>query len=310
MELKREKVTFPSAASGVTVTGYLYLPDGSPRAIVQLAHGMLDHVGRYEEMIEALTAAGFAVVGNDHIGHGATAADREALGFFGRRGARWDIVSDLHRMSEIAKERLGDLPLLLVGHSMGSFLARLYAEKWGQELSALVLLGTAGKNPAVPFGKLLADLIRLFRGKRHRSRILTAITFMGYQSHYKEEHSHLSWLTRDPEYRKACAEDPLCHFLFTVSAYRELYAMLGEVNRRAWFRSIPPSLPVLLAAGEEDPVGAYGRGVRQVERSLRRAGVSDLRLLLYPGARHELHHETNRAEFFSDLVSYLSEVVE
>ena len=305
----KETITFPSAAKGVTVTGYLFAPEGAPRAIVQLSHGMIDRIGHYGELIETLTTAGYAVVGNDHIGHGETAGDPSAFGHFGRRGARRDIVSDLHEMTLLARRRFGELPLILVGHSMGSFLARLYAAEYGSELSALVLLGTSGKNPAVPFGTLLADLMTVLRGRRYRSRLLAKMTFMGYLSHYKEEKSHLSWLTRDAECRAEIASDELCRFIFTVSAYRELFSMLSEVNRRRTYRAVPSSLPILVASGTEDPVGAYGKGVRKVAASLSRVGVSSVTLRLYEGARHELHHETNRQEFFSDLVTYLAEVV-
>jgi alpha-beta hydrolase superfamily lysophospholipase len=305
----KETITFPSAAEGVTVRGYFFAPEGAPRAIVQLSHGMIDRIGHYDELILALVKEGFAVVGNDHIGHGETAETPEAFGHFGRRGARRDLVTDLHEMSLCARRRFGELPLVLVGHSMGSFLARLYAAKYGAELSALVLLGTSGKNPAVPFGKLLADLLTLLRGRRYRSQLLAKMTFMGYLSHYREEKSHLSWLTRDPACRKEIASDALCHFIFTVSAYRELFSMLSEVNSRACFKATPRTLPILVASGTEDPVGAYGKGVKQVAASFSRAGVEHLALRLYEGARHELHHETNRDEFFSELVSYLSEVI-
>lgn len=307
--LKKETITYPSTAHGVTVKGYFFAPEGQAKAIVQLSHGMIDRIGHYEELISALVDAGFAVVGNDHIGHGETAENETAFGHFGRRGARRDLVSDLHEMSRLAKERFGALPLVLVGHSMGSFLARAYAARYPSELTALVLLGTSGKNPALPFGKLLADLLTLFRGRRYRSMTLAKLTFRGYLSRVRCEGSHLAWLTRDEECRREVAADPLCHFIFTVSAYRELFSMLGEVNRRAWFRALPRQLPILLASGAEDPVGAYGRGVCRVAASLARKGMQNLTLRLYAGARHDLHHETNRAEFFSDLVSYLREVI-
>ena len=307
--INQEIFTFPSAAEGVTVTGFFFAPEGQARAIVQIAHGMIDRIGRYTELIEALLASGYAVAANDHIGHGETAKSKEEFGHFGRRGARYDLIADMHEVSRQARLRFGELPLILIGHSMGSFLARLYAEKWGSELSALVLLGTSGKNPAVPLGKLVADLISLLRGRRHRSRLLAQMTFMGYLSHFKDERSRFSWLTRDPDWRLKLGEDTLCRFIFTVSAYRELFSMLGEVNRSAWFKNLPKDLPILLASGDEDPVGAYGRGVRSVAASLCKKGSSDVRLLLYPDARHELHHETNRGEFFSDLLSYLAGVI-
>lgn len=307
--MTKETFRFASAAVGVTVTGFFYVPEGDARAIVQLSHGMIDRIGRYEEMIAALCAAGFAVAANDHVGHGETAESKEALGHLGRRGARFDLIADLHEVSRLARVRFGDLPLILVGHSMGSFLARMYAAKWGSELSALVLLGTSGKNPAVALGKLVADLMTLLRGRRYRSRLLAKMTFMGYLSRFRDEGSPLSWLTRDADWRRMLGEDSLCRFIFTVSAYRELFCMLAEVNRKKAYRAVPKELPILVASGTEDPVGAYGKGVRRVAKAFSDAGVTRLALRLYEGAWHELHHETNRQEFFSDLISYLEEVL-
>ena len=303
-----EKISFASAVRGVTVSAYFYPPEGETRAVVQIAHGMMDRMTRYTEMAKALNRAGVAVVGNDHVGHGETAADRDALGFFGPRGARELVVQDMHTLSELARQRFPGAPLILIGHSMGSFLARMYAERWGGELSGLVLLGTGGRIAVLPLGKLLASLLACLRGRRHRSKFLAMTAFAGYNSRFKSEHSHLAWLSRDVACREYYADDPLCRFLFTVSAYRELFGMTGEVNRRAWFRHFPPALPVLIASGDADPVGAYGKGVREVASRLCRHGAENVHLLLYPGARHELHHETNREEFFRDLTAFILEV--
>ncbi len=299
-------MTFPSANGSDTVHACFFLPDGEPRAIVQLSHGMVDHIGRYTELVEALTDAGYLVCGNDHLGHGKTARDEQSLGYLGRRGAWQDMVDDLAAMSEQARARYPRLKLFLLGHSMGSFLARLYAERYGAGLDGLILLGTAGRNPAASAGILLADLLALLRGRRYRSRMLAAIAFAGYNRYFKKERSRASWLTRDAECRKRYSGDPLCKFTFTVSAYRELFDMLRTCNRREWFTSLPKELPVHIASGIMDPVGGYAKGVKRVIRGLSDAGMTRVTAKLYPSARHELHKELNRREFFDDLLLSLA----
>lgn len=305
--MKEERISFPSSDGRNTVAGYIFTPgpDTPVRGIVQLSHGMIDHTGRYLGMAEVLTGAGYAVASNDHLGHGGTAASREDLGYFGARGARESVVRDLHAMSALAKERFPGAPLVLLGHSMGSFLARMYAVRYGDGLAGLIILGTGGPNPALPAGILVADILTLFRGRRFRSRTLASLAFSGYHSRYGPDAPHNAWLTRDNGTVEEYATDPLCRYVFTVSAYRELFGMTGEVNRSAWYRRLSPSLPVLLASGTMDPVGGYGRGVEKVAAGLRKHGMEHLTVKFYPDARHELFHETNREEFFADLLAWL-----
>ena len=311
--MTRETVTFPSARAGETVKGYFYPPRGEARAIVQISHGMMDYIGRYEEMIEALSEAGFAVVGNDHLGHGETAVDlsrepldRSRLGHFGPRGSWRYLVEDLHTMSGLARERFLGAPLFLLGHSMGSFVARLYAARYGEELRGLILLGTAAKRRFAAVGGMLAPLVSLFYGEEHRSKFLTKTTFGSFHTRFRAEGTHAAWLTSDPAQR---VSDPLCRFRFSAASYGDLYEMMRRMNRRSWFASLPKGLAVLLSSGSMDPLGGYGKGVTRLFSSLRRSGRVRPSIKLYEGARHELHHEVCRAEFFSDLAAFIDKEI-
>ena len=306
--MKCEQFSFPSSDGKTAIVAYYFLPDEgvTPVGVVQLSHGMTDYVLRYREMAEALTSAGFIFCGNDHIGHGQSAGTEEDLGFFAEKDGVGYVLDDLHAMTALAKQRFPDLPFTLMGHSMGSFLCRLYATRFGYELDNLVILGTGGPNQLLGFGKLFAKTIKLFKGSHHRSQTIKKLAFSGYTSHYEKGAHKNAWLTRDEAVLKTYDADPLCTFTFTVSAYLDLFTMLQECNKKTWFESYPKALRTLIAAGTEDPVGDWGQGPVYVTDYLKKEEVHEVDLLLYEGARHELFNELNKEEFFHDLIAWLS----
>ncbi|MBP5209876.1 MAG: alpha/beta fold hydrolase [Clostridia bacterium] len=306
--MRSSLVSFASSDGKNTVAGYLYEPDEgvTVKGLVQLSHGMTDHVTRYESTAKVLTDAGFVFFGNDHLGHGATAAAPEDLGFFASVDGVGYVLDDLHAMTAQVKARYPDLPLVLLGHSMGSFLCRLYATRFGYELDGLIIMGTGGPNPLLPVGRALAGIIRRTRGERHRSRMIADMAFSGYLSHIEKGAPKCAWLSRDPAVWEVYTADPLCTFTFTVSAYLDLFEMVAESNAKTWFEAFPKELRTLVISGTEDPVGKFGQGPKYVADTLRAAGVRQVDLCLYEGARHELFNETNRDEFFSDLIAWLN----
>lgn len=308
MGYKREDFTFTSSDGHSTVAAYTFIPDAvSFRGIIQLSHGMCDYVERYISLAEVLTDAGFIFCGNDHLGHGKTAPSPDALGYFGESHGEDLIVEDLHTMTLEMKKRYPDLPLILVGHSMGSFLARMYAIKYGSELSGIVILGTGGPNPALPAGKLITKVITLFRGKRYRSNFVKKLAFSGYNRKFEKNCRQNAWVTSDELVLDKYDADPLCSFTFTTSAYSALFRMVGRVNCRYWINNYPKELPTLIASGDMDPVGAFGKGPTLVAKWLKDERVQDVELKIYKGFRHELHNERSRDVFFADLLAWLDE---
>jgi len=300
-------VRFNSANGRDRVHGWVYAPsDLEPVALVQLSHGMCEYIGRYRWFMEALCSMGFVVFGNDHIGHGESSSP-EDYGFFAEKQGYRCLVSDLHRMSTIVRERYPGLPLVLFGHSMGSFVARLYAARYGQELSGLILCGTGGPNPLTSAGIALASLVAKTQGPRTRSQKINDMAFGSYNRRFQPQRSNYDWLTRDESIVRAYEADPRCTFCFTASAFRDLFTLSQEANSRQWFRSLPKDLPVLLISGDMDPVGDYGKGVQTVLDRLLQAGMEDVSMTLYPQARHELLNELNREEVLSDLRQWLSQ---
>lgn len=306
MKYTEERFSFTSSNGKNTVQGYIYTPKGEAAAVIQLSHGMCDYIGRYLPLIEALTDAGYAVAGSDHIGHGASVADENEYGYFGKRG-EVSMRDDLYRVTQEIRARFEGKKIILVGHSMGSFIARMYAIQYGEEIDGAVFLGTSGPVGAVHAGKLICKLIELFRGDRYRSQFVKNLAFSGYNKKFGEGASPSAWVTSDEEMLEKYEGDPLCSFTFTVSAYHAMFSALGSVNCRYWIDNYPKSLPTLIASGGMDPVGAYGKGPQMVADWLREERCNDVTLRIFKHMRHELHNEARREKFFAYLVQWLDE---
>lgn len=293
-----------TSSNGSTRIEAFHWPCAKPRGVVQLSHGMCEHMGRYSEFAEFLNAHGFAVVGNNHLGHGASLIDGQ-LGYFSGDGAYNNLVEDLELVRRRAAQLYPGLPHALFGHSMGSFIARIYAARYGSNLSCAIFCGTSGPNPLTAPGIALARAVCALRGPKHVSHMLERIASAGNLKRIPDARTPADWLTRDSARVDAFVADPLCGFTFTCSAYRELGMMLDNVSDEAWYASVPSALPMLLISGDADPIGKWGAGVRSVRDGLVRAGARDVELKLYPGARHELINELNRDEVFGDVLAFL-----
>ncbi len=301
---------YPSSDGIHTIHAEIYLPSSSSyRGIIQIAHGMIDHIGRYTPLVEYFTGLGYIVAGNDHLGHGGSVSSPEEFGYFAKRGGVDYVISDLYAMNRHLRHTYAGLPLILLGHSMGSFIARLYAVKYPHSLSGLIIHGTAGPNKLLGLGKTLAAMLSFFRGDRHRSKTVANLAFSGYNSKFPKEEGRNAWLTRDTSMIEGKSDDERSNFIFTLSGYRDLFRFLGGANSGEWFKNYPKSLPTLIVSGDMDPVGAYGKGPSYVYKRLLVSGVASLELKLYPGARHELFNETNRDEVFSDLGEWVGSTV-
>jgi alpha-beta hydrolase superfamily lysophospholipase len=269
---------------------------------------MCEYVQRYDVWARRFAAHGYVFCGNDHLGHGRTAPDEEELGYTAPRGGADYLVEDLHTMSSLMRVAYPDLPLVLYGHSMGSFAARLYLTRYGEELAGALISGTAGPESPTGLALRLNAMIARRKGDHHRSPFLSSLAFGAYNKRFRAEDDLLSWLTRDIEVREKYENDPYCRFLFTSAGFDTLFHLLAAVSDKKWADGVPKTLPVLLFSGDMDPVGNYGRGVRKVYERMLRAGCN-VTLKLYEGGRHEMHNEQNRDEVFADLIAYLEEIL-
>lgn len=295
--------------SGGSLAYRIYEPEGEIRAVVQVSHGMCEYIGRYEEYAAHLCERGIVLAGNDHPGHGESAASEADFGYFAKENGVELALEGLKTMSELLLDRYEGKPLILLGHSMGSFLCRLYITKYSENLAGAIIMGTGGPGAPTGAGIALANIIAGLRGDRHRSRLLRSIQQAGYLKRCGKNADRTDWLSRDRAIVEKYNNDKFCNYIFTVSGYRDLFRMLEAVSFEDWAAKVPTDLPILLISGEDDPVGGYGKGVCAVSGALTGAGARKLKTVLIPGARHEVLNETDREETYSLIDGWIGEVL-
>lgn len=300
--MKKTIGVFPSSSGLCNVHYYIYSPE-KPRAVLMFSHGMCDHIERYEEFAEFLCKNDIAFVGNDHIGHGNSVLDENMRGFFGQERGYINMVRDLHRMKLIINKRFADIPHFLMGHSMGSFLARIYLSKYRDRWSGAIIMGTAGGlTGAVPYRKLL-DLIERDRGDYYRPKLGSAILMM-FNRRIDDRRTPADWLSRDDKNVDKFIADPKCNFLFTIAGFRDMLNALLCSNSKAVIENTPTNIPLLFLSGSMDPIGQYGKGVHIAVMKYANHGC-DVNIRIYRDARHELIFELNRDEVMKDIYSFL-----
>ena len=308
MKYKANAFSLPSADGIHTLAAFFWTPE-HPIAVVQLSHGMCEYVLRYESFAERLCDAGFAVVGHDHLGHGHTAQNADELGYItDAKNPALCMVRDVGAVNAWIKKTFAGLPVILYGHSMGSFVARWALTEYKDAWNAAVISGTAGPEAPTGAGKLLCRVLGLF-GKRGRSNLLYTIAFGSYDKPFAAEGIKNAWLTRDRAVIEAYNQDPLCNYRFTVNGYHTLFTLLGYVSDKGWAKKVPSELPMLIVSGENDPVGNFGKGVRQVEARLREAGVAELSSMYFEDMRHEPHNETENDNFYEGVINVMHRMI-
>ncbi len=301
-----QTLSLPSSCPGENLFCRLAEPTTPLRGVVQISHGMAEHIDRYIPFFRFLANEGFVVCGNDHIGHGKTCRNSNRLGFFAEEKGYQYLIEDLHLVSLELKKRYPNLPLFLFGHSMGSMIVRLYLSKYSSLLKGVVLCGTAGPNPASKAGIMLCKRVISSKGTAAHSSKLQKLIFGSFNNRFDHPKSENTWLSRDEMTVDAYDNDPLCGFPFTASAYLDLLSLQYFSNTKVWYKTLNNKLPMLLISGSMDPVGNYGKGIVAIEKRLQKIGIRDLTVWIYPEARHELLNELNRDEVMRDVLSWFA----
>ena len=299
----------PSSDGIHTLAAWCWTPE-NPVGVIQLSHGMCEYILRYTDFAERMCDAGFAVVGHDHLGHGYTARNADELGYItdAKDPARC-LVKDVYAVNSWIKSTFPTLPVILYGHSMGSFVARRALTEYKDAWDAAVISGTAGPEAPTGAGKLLCRVLGLF-GKHNRSALLYNIAFGSYDKPFKADGIKNAWLTRDHAVIEKYNADPFCSYRFTTNGYLTLFTLLGAVSSKDWASKMPLDLPMLLVSGEDDPVGNFGKGVREVEARLRKAGAKELSSMYFEGMRHEPHNETDNDKFFEGVSNIMHRMIQ
>ncbi len=282
-------------------------PGGNVRGIVQIAHGIAEHIRRYDEFARFLADNGFLVVGNDHLGHGESISSEEDLGFFAENGG-WELaVGDMRKLFEMTSAEYPGVPYFLFGHSMGSFLTRTYLIKYRSGLSGAIISGTGQQAaPVVAGGKLLGNMEIRKHGARYKSEKLNQLAFGNYNDCFDVHRTFNDWLSRDDAAVDRYIEDPLCGFIPSAGLFTDMMIGIQFIGSKKNIRRMNSDLPVFFISGDMDPVGENGKGVIRVYNAFLKAGMTNVTMKLYHECRHELLNELNKDEVMNDVLDWLN----
>ncbi|MCD8206104.1 MAG: alpha/beta hydrolase [Clostridia bacterium] len=302
-----EDIYFDSEDKKSEVHATVWRPEGKPKGIIQIIHGMAEYGGRYAPTAEFFVENGYLVGADDHLGHGETAKAPELLGYFCDDDPVGTVMKDLRKFTFKLREIEPDAPLFILGHSMGSFFARLYAASFGVDLAGAVIMGTGYQSSFMTgAGLCLASLTGAFRGKMYRSKFLDSVAFGSYNKKLRPERTPFDWLSVMSEIVDRYIEDPFCGFTFTVNGFKTLFSVVRLACKKETFLLTPKSLPLYIVSGSDDPVGGYGKGVEKVYDMYADAGMEDLSMMIYRDTRHEILNDVSAMQVRDDLLEFFS----
>lgn len=299
-EIKTVKVR--SSDNIHTLKGKIFIPEGEIKGVFHLVHGMTEHIDRYDGFFDEFAKRGYVCCGYDNLGHGKTANNAEELGFIAHKNGYDYLMRDVKVFSDKIRKNYPNVPYILMGHSMGSFIVRGTAVNYVLDPDKLIICGTGGPNIASGAGLLLTDIFKLLFGEKHISNIIDKTAFGTYNKRF-DGTSPYNWLTKDSEAIKKYSKDDYCTFKFTVSAMHDLVKLNRIANSRKFFRELDPKIPVLIVSGDCDPVGNYGKGVKKVYNKLKKS--RNVTLKLYKDGRHEIHNDTCKEEMIKDILEFI-----
>lgn len=306
--MNRREFRYLSCDRKTKIHAVEWTPDGEPKAVLQICHGMVEHILRYDAFASWLAAKGFYVVGNDHLGHGLSVRDEGSYGYFHETKGNKYVIGDIHKLRCHTQKKYPDVPYFMLGHSMGSFLLRQYLTMYAKGLAGAVIMGTGHHSRLeLQVGQLLCKAIAAAKGWKYRSRLVNKIGFGGFNRKFKPTKEKNEWLSANPQSRRQHARDPLCQFTFTLNGYYQMFEGMKVLTEKGSMGRIPRTLPVFFVAGEDDPVGDFGKSVKKIYRKYCGAGMEDVEIKLYRDDRHEILNENDREIVFEDIYLWMTD---
>lgn len=296
------------AKDGKTIHTYVWETTAPLQGVVQIFHGMCEHAKRYHDFALKLKDQGFSVFAHDHRGHGRTAGTIEHLGHFDDEHGWEKAVDEGYQLTNQIRSKVPNTPIFLFGHSMGSFLARRYIQKYPlTDLKGVILMGTGsdqGWLSGIAIG--LARIFIILKGKKAKNPMLSRLTFGRFNQKFQPSRTDFDWLTRDPKAVDRYMADPYCGAIPTNQFFYDLLRGIKDLEKPHLLNQTPKHLPIFLISGEKDPVGDQARGVQRTYQAFQQMGMKDVQIKIYPEARHELLHEINRSEVIEDIIKWLT----
>lgn len=297
---------FNSSTGKNKIHARMCVPDAEPRAIVQIIHGIAEYIDRYDEFMSFLADNGIIAVGTDHLGHGKSIESEEQTGFFAYDNG-WDYaVRDEEVLRLAMHENYPELPIIVFGHSMGSFMARTLLIRYPDAFNAAIISGTGNQGAAlVNGGLLMGNLVTGLKGAHHYSKFLNNLAFGSYNKIYENPKTEYDWLSRDEANVQKYIDDPLCGFIPSCSLFRDMMTGVKFITNKKNLTAMNKDMPVYFMSGDMDPVGECGKGVQKAYNNFLEAGMKDVSIKLYPGGRHEMLNEINKDEVYTDILAWL-----
>ena len=307
----KEEFTYDSRDNKSKIHAIRWIPQkGEIKGVVQIVHGMVEHIDRYDDFANYLAERGIVVVGNDHLGHGASVENEQDRGYFCEKDAETVLVRDVHRLKKMTQEAFPGKPYIILGQSMGSFITRKYILEYGKGIDGAIIMGTGSKNKQIlQQGLLVTKLISKFRGGKYRSSFVNNNVFASYNKRFRPARTPHDWLSKDAKQVDTYEADERNHFIFTVNGYETLFKIVSFVQKEENFANARKDLPIFFVSGQDDPVGDFGVGVQKAYAFLEKMGYSNINIKLYENDRHEILNETDKDVVYKDLEMWIMQQI-
>ena len=305
--IKKEDLYFKSRDGEHKLHAIRWVPEAEkPVCILQIVHGMTEYIDRYDEFARYMAERGILVVGDDHLGHGKSVRPGEPYGYFCKHDAPTVLVRDEHRLKKLMQKKYEGVPYIILGHSMGSFIVRNYLLRYGKGIDGVIIMGTGMQPKSVLLpGIALSTIQGLIYGDDHVCKFIDKVSFGSYNKRIDTTKEPGNWLSKNEENIMKYAGDPMCNFTFTANGFQTMFRLIYNLHDREKLKKMPPNLPVIFLSGEDDPVGDYGKAVKQVYQSFREIGMENVQIKLYPKDRHEILNELDREDVYGDIYRWI-----